>query len=804
MTAELGLTAKENYWQVVSWWEMPYGKVPRGMWIGHAASADDRIWWENPRPPENPDEILNWGKPVDDQVWTREPMPWFWEDDYLRRMAVEKFSTGKTEKQRIANADYYWYKNVDNLTDEQYEYQEREWDRRLNGKYIMIGGEFVHLTGKFYMFLQWAWLVDTWPEYLERQLLIHYAWQAMCDDLLCRGGVFPKGRRGGLTSIFSFEGIEETTRTKGGHFGIQAAGEKGAEKLFNDKVKPAWKKFPPFFRPITSSGDNPKGEIIMDVESRRGRTQHTAVSHEGLEGWIRFAPNGTDGVDPFDGDKLTRFVRDEGGKADRVDILDNWDLVSPTLIGRIVRGMAAWPSSVEDVQGKHRDKFRKLCDDSMPGLRKSTGSGTTTSYMWTFFLPIYCSHPEYWFVGKFGESIVHKPTPEQREWLLANRAQNDGERRILAEIYDLGGAFEYEQRQRATKNNDPGYIRKNPFHLEECFIAANPDCYFNLDHLNSLKQQLMEPELDGDGNLTNALRRLTVAGRLEWTDGPLSDVVFVEDSRGAFIWNRAYLPGAERAEKLGIFANRVNRVTVAGKTTVTNMTGSAIKIGFDPQKQDSDESTGHKSGLSKAAGHAFIPYNAAVESQPWDETVPGFAKEYISHAFIFEYLLLPRDSTTTHEDMLKACILLNAKFHSEKQVFTAIKYFKAMGANGLLLRDVELNGVNRQSGNVVAGQQASEITEQQANEKIRDFVEYHPYADRFPFLRTIEQLIKYDKRNVSRLDLKVSKGFTLMAAMPGAVMPHKMKQKPEHTVPEKPDKGKWVARHAQLSKGYSL
>lgn len=798
-------TAKENYWKIVSWYDMPYGRVAKGMWIGHADNPKDKIYWENPYPPADKTQILNHEKAQEDQYWSRHESPHFWSKQYMDRLAIEKYSSGSTEKQRQESADYYWYFNTDRLTDEQFEYQDREWVRRLHGVWIYINGEVTYLTGKYYTYLQHWWLVDCYPEFRDRDLLSFYAWQSSCNDSMCYGMIFPKHRRAGDTTKWAYEAVEETTRTKGGHFGIQAAGEKGASKVFNDKVKPGWKRWPLFFKPITSSGDNPKMEIIMDAESRRGRSQHNDSSvTETLEGWIKYAPNGGVGEEPFDGDKLTRFFRDEGGKEKKTDIIDTWGLVKPTLTNRLGRGKSAWPSTVEDVGGKYEGAFERMYFDSLPSLAETTGTRETISGLKALFIPCYCGHEEFWFIGKFGESIVHKPTPGQREWLLANRATDVQHREELAIIYDQGGAYEYELRRRAANNGDIKHKRKFPFTIEEVFAATNPECYYNLDHLNDMNDQLTRPELDENDKPTNLFRKLTSTGRLEWTNGLLSDVVFVEDSRGAFVMNAPYLPGGEMANKLGITANNVVRRTIGGRTEVHNGSGCIIKIGFDPQKQDSDESTGHKSGLSKAAGHGFYPYNDAKEDSPWDESIPGFSQNFVSHAFLFEYYMLPKDSTTTHEDMLKACIFFNAKFHCEKQVFTAIQYFKRVGANGLLLRDVILNGMNRQSGMVVAGQAANEMTEQQANDRIRDFIEYHPYANRCPFPRTIAQLIKYNKKNVSQLDLKVSFGFTLMASQPEVVPSHKLAQKAVHTVKEKPNFGKWADSMVGLTSGYGL
>lgn len=800
MSQDTGQTAKENYWQIVSWYDMPYGKVDKGMWIGQARNPADRIYWENPEPPTDPAKIIGWNIPKEDQIWTREELPAYWEDSYLRDMAVAKFSTGSTDAIRIKNADYNWYKNVRNLTDEQYEYQDREWDRRLDGVWVMINGTPTYLTGKYYCYLQWWWLADTYPEFRDRDLIVFYAWQAMCDHPLCKGGIFPKHRRAGDTSKWAYEGVEETTKTKGGHFGIQAAGDDGAKKVFTDKVLPGFKRWPPFFKPITSSGDNPKAEIVMDNESRRGRSQYSQAKHEALEGWIKYAANGGLGVAPFDGDKLIRFFRDEGGKADKTDILDNWELVAPTLSSRTQMGKAAWPSSVEDVEGKHKGKFQMLYLDSMPSLMETSGTGATRSGLWSMFIPCYCGHEKYWFVGKYGESVVHTPTPEQREWLLANRATTEKERKVLSDIYDQGGAYEYEMRERTAKNNAASHRRKYPFTIDDVFAINNPRCHFNIEKLSHLKDQLTSMAIE-NGKVISLRDKLTVRGYLRWKTGMISDVYFAEDPNGPFEFNKAYMSGGEIANRLGIQANKYNRDS-AGVYPSTNC---VIRIGFDPQKSDAEDTTGHKSGLSKAGGHAFYPFDPSIDHDVWDEEDPNFAENYITHAWIFQYYNLPSTSFSAAEDMLKACIFLNAKFHSEAQVATAIQFFKNVGAGRYLLYDYRLNGINRASKKVTAGQASTVFTHQKGDGCIGDFVQFHCYPNRMPFVDTIDQWIKYDGSNNNVLDLKVASEMTLMAVQPGALLDHKANaaKAVKEEVKALP-KDKWVGGFVKLSKGLRM
>lgn len=766
-------TARDNYFRVVTWWEMPWGRAPRKVLVGQARHDSDKIEFECPRPPEDPSEMLNWGKPVDDQVWERVELPLFWGEKYLRERARKDFMIDKGGRKE---PDYNWHMNPKNQTDEQFEFADLMWKRRLEGIWAWIGGEPVYLTGKYYTFLQWWWLKDTYPEYVERDLLVFYAWQAMCDDLLCRGGIFPKGRRGGFTSKFTFEGVEEVTRTLGGCFGIQAAGKTGASKVFNDKVKPGWKKWPPFFKPPTSSGDNPKTEIILDNESRRGSTQHTTETYESTEGWIKYSPNGDQGVDPFDGDKLIRFFRDEAGKADQVDIIDNWNLVSPTLIGRKSRGKAAFPSSVEDVKGKYRGMYKKLYEMSLPSIRLVSPNGSTESDLWALFLPIYCSHPEYWFIGKFGESIVHKPTPEQREWLLANRPANAKERKNLEDIYDKGGAYEYEMSQREAKKFDPGYIRKNPFTVEEAFIENNPNTDFPVMALDRCKRELREIQ----GNGKTLLENITIRGNVMDVGGDLKgDKFFMEDSNGRWLVNRAYLPvyvgqdgvavvnkgatwGGETAMRLGLLANRVKRhparqgYNESFGMVEPDIARSKVVIGFDPQKTDYED--GKKSGikrLSKASAHGFIPYDPLVDG-PWTSQMeaddPEFAKDWVSHAFVFEYIVNPKTPKQAEEDILRSAIFWSARIAYERQVNTMTQRMREIRCERFLLLDPK----------GIPGFYADQYLIDKYVKRLIAWAMFHCYPHRMPFIETMRQWLELDPGNMEKFDAGVSSGLAMI------------------------------------------
>lgn len=772
------ITAKENYWRIDEWHDMPWGKAPALHVIGHARQDDDKILFPNPVPSTDITRIANHGKPARDQVWEREPVPEYWTQPYLDAIAEERFKVKVGNKYEV---NYNWWRNDDNLSDEQFQYKDREWNRRMFGHEIFIGGNYVYLTGPHYTYLQHWWLDGKAPEFRERDLLWFYTWQAVVNDPLCYGKIEPKHRRAGDTSKAAFVGWEIASRTIGGHFGIQATGEGQAGKVFSDKIVPGWKRLIPFFKPISPSGSNPVGGIIMDVESRRGKSKHFHMDgEEGLEAWIKFAPRGKEGVVPFDGDKLHCFLRDEGGKAKDEDIEQTLDIIKPCMLVDGLPAKMLWPSTVEDITGDNQGRYHSIVKDSMPSLALTTGTASTISGMKAVFIPCYCGHSDI-FIGKFGQSIVHKPSPDDLEWLLDNRAKTPEHRRVLADIYAQGGAYEFEVRERSKQKNLIDYCRRFPFTMEEVFAPSNPNSDFNIENCGRTLMELMEPSASG----FNLIHDLTETGNFEWVDQQKGLVKWVPTPRGRFIVNKEYMPGTETARQLGIIPNDIVRGEPRQDTNEAHGvcrpgSESWIKIGTDPQKTAAvDRKEGKR--YSQAAAHGFYPYHQLREGVEWtaqSEADPEFSRDWKTHAFIFEYILHPKDPRQHHEDMLKACFFFNARILFERQLNEMGHWFRRIGCGAFLITDKEWI---KNKDNAVPGVHSSPDIIELYKHRIKIFTDHHCWARRIPFPRTLTQWIEFKLEDIEKFDGVVGSGLALLAAQPG---PIRKEQKKTDIAPE--------------------
>lgn len=792
------ITDRENYFQCLDTMHMPYGEVEVEWLIGQARDERDRIRFrlENP-PPMDVTKIAYHDLPKSEQYFRRGKRPDCWDPKVLREIAKREYSTGKTDKQREDPnyTNFNWWRVYENMTPEMADYFDQEWDRRNNGFWFFNNGQATWMTGAHYMFVTHWWLkIGQYPNYKDRNLMDFYAWRAMEMDPSSLGLLTPKHRRSNHTTIACYLGFEYVSRTPGTHFAIQSHGEKGAKTNFRDKVVPGWARLVPFFQPLSSSGDNPEESIIMERISRTGSKK--GFQHDGedvLNSKIFSAPNGNGVKEPLDGEALHRYVRDEPGKEDALDILLQWGIMRRTL-GR--RAKAFFCSTRESVKAPYTDKFWKLYQQSLLSIAIDKGSDKTESGLRALFIPCYVGHSIEgmleMFTGKHGESIVHKPDPETKAWLLENRCFPE-ERKRWSEIYDRGGAYEYELAQRILNNNDPAEKRRMPFTIEEVFATVNAACDFDIKMTNAAKAKL-ESHYKGGKSWQD---HLTVRGRLEWVaDIEKGDVVFVEDKNGPFLWNRRYLPvpksatapkpktdlhgdGGALAHELRIWSNNVERDPprqgrehyerhgcVRPKTD-SNRYGfedlTHIVVGMDPQKLAQIDQRAKT--ISKASSHGLYPYRQDIDGE-WTEEIeaePSFAEDWKTNAFIFEYIHHPKEPAVHHADMLKVAIFLNAKILFESQIPTFRDYMRQMGCAGFLIHD---RAWAKDKTKSVPGLASSPYIIMKYVSRLTSWIKRFCYANKCPFPETLEQWMQMDPGDMEKFDAGVSSGYAALAAQP--------------------------------------
>lgn len=429
----------------------------------------------------------------EEQFWERFPLPsWYKkvvkdEDEYEKRRKPE-------------DGQFY---------DERYEkYKQQEWDRRLNGFWLMIKGRANYLIGPHYLYMQWFSIDIGYPKFRIPDLEYFYFLQYCIEDTECMGMIEITKRRFGKTFRAGLFLIEYVTRTKMTNAGIQSKTGGDAKKVFSKAVVAPFKKLPKFFRPEydMSLGITPKTEMRFQQTNVRGKKAEEGLDKDELGSMI---DHQSADVVAYDGQKLHRYVADESGKTTEVNIYDRHDVIRYCLLddeGRII-GKALYTTTVEKLDTEKdgvQEAFKNLWNDSNQLDRKE--NGRTASGLYRFFMTSDRGRNfDIW-----GEPDVQKTVKE----ILADRASVAHNLRALS-----------------------ARIRKEARTIEEAFSTDGDKCIFNVVNIDQRVRELTEKPLYRRCGLWERQLDQTI----KWKD--------VDPKNSNFHWKMTKLPTLDEANK---------------------------------------------------------------------------------------------------------------------------------------------------------------------------------------------------------------------------------------------------------------
>lgn len=386
-------------------------------------------------------------KPVD-QYWERFPLPSWYKQ-------VIKAEDEYDKKKKDLDAPFY---------DDRYEkFKQQEWDRRLNGFWVMIKGKAVHLVGMHYMYLQW-WSIDIgYPKFRVPDLEYFYFLLYCIEDPDCMGMLEITKRRFGKTFRGGLFLVEYVTRTKMTNAGIQSKTGGDAKKVFSKAVVGPFKKLPKFFRPEydMSLGITPKTEMRFQQTNVRGKKAEEGLGKDELESMIDWQSADTIA---YDGQKIHRGFNDEWAKTIEANIYDRHDVLRYCVVddeGKII-GKLLYSSTVEKLDTEKdgvQEAARNLWNDSNQLDRKE--NGRTASGLYRFFMTSDRGRN----FDIYGEPNVEKTIKE----ILADRASVSHNLRALS-----------------------ARIRKEARTIEEAFSTDGDKCIFNIIHVDQRVRELTE------------------------------------------------------------------------------------------------------------------------------------------------------------------------------------------------------------------------------------------------------------------------------------------------------------------------
>jgi hypothetical protein len=563
---------------------------------------------------------------------------------------------------------------------EEIKWIKRQWWHRIYGYWFFINGKPTYVPGSYYFYLSW-WKIEgrLYPEYRDRdrktQLFWHYTktthetfkyldkdGKAIGNDdgtyemreLPVRtfyGPVQPKGRRFGVSNMSQCDQYEQTSRHRGDIGVIFSLDETSASKLFIEKTVESWSHMPFFFLPTFDGYFQQKTQIEFK------KPKHVVYGDE-LNSFLTFALSAFGNA--FDGGRLTHAIFDESGKTKLCNVDDRWITHKNGLsVGDStdIIGTAIHISTTEDLEemgGKH---FQTLCYDSDFYVR-SPLSGQTKTGLALLFLPSIEGAEK--FVGKYGESIIDNPTPQQ----IADGFQFDhGSYNRLMENRDALLHSKDPMRDKKWRQ----HVVKFPIFLDECFMLTKGSDTFDLKIISKRKSELRkikEPFIKGN------LKRVN-------PKDPDSNVIFVPSSDGKFEFSKI-LP--ENETNLRTKDYIYDELTYERKQIWKPLYPNRYTIGADPFQYKGDDKFEKQTGSYQSDGGITVLWERDHIIDPGDNMY-----EWESDRCVCFYRERPRLLEEYLEDVIMCAQYFGGYLCPETNISNLWQYIVKRGYEGYLL-----------------------------------------------------------------------------------------------------------------------
>lgn len=668
---------------------------------GYGLTRHEQKW----EPPEYPGRLKLLEQDVINELTRRES------DNKHEKVTGQKILEGIKKKVEENSREYK----------EEIKWIKTQWYRVLYGYWLYINGKPTYLDGWHYAFCAfWHLEGDKLPEYRDRdRRWFHFArhcYTTTEDDKgndtgmrTCMGFLGPKHRRAGDTYKALCIDYFIIILIKGGMCGIQSYDEGNAKTHFKEKLIPAWRKLPFFFKPMWDGTDRPMKELRFNRPSAMGPGKE-------LETKIDFATTASRSYP--DGKRYDVYHSEEDGKTLLEYVDERWDVAKQTLlVGPKIHGFSIHPTTVADMVTGGGDRFKRICDNSgyydrIPLI------GTTKSGLFRLFIPTYDGLEG--FIGPYGESVIDTPTPEQAKFIKKNYG---------ARAYHEAKRSEYLSKN--TPESMDAYnteVELYPFFYAECFRMMDGNIGFNTE---AIEQAINETRRCPDSFFR---------ADLVWIIKDV-EVGIIENPLGRWEISKKLHP--EYANKKTLFEDNwypafPDRFVHGGDPTQF-ITEADAKISKNPTK------------FSDGGGAVFWKRDYTIDPEGKD------VNDWQSHNFVAAYRYRSNDDDEYAEDQLMACFYWGAMCFPEMNLRIIYKHFTKRGYAGYLLRGTDPNGTL----NKLPGVTSLEASKKDLFAKTRNFIHWHGKRVRLPKLLNEWKEIK-SMQQMTKYDLMASAGLALM------------------------------------------
>jgi hypothetical protein len=667
-------------------------------------------------PPAPPDrEVLGNELPKKEQKWKRQVIPENFEE------------LPKTEQKRITDQWWHW---------------------RIHGMWFFSNGVATYITGNHWFYMTVCCFDFGYPEYRDIDRRAFYMWRVCELDPFCFGLQRLKFRRLGATAQGVSINVEAATGYEEVHCGIVSKTGDDAYEAFEDAVDITY-EMPAFFKPTMEGKDRPKKVMSFRAPARVMTAKNqdsTAQKKKSLKSKMNWR-NTT--LNAYDSRKLKRLLIDEGGKFKDLPFNEFWDVHKTCLItGRVVRGKAYVPSTVNEMTEKGGAGYKIVWDNSNP--RERDANGRTKSGLYRYFNSAFDGLEG--FIDEYGMSIIDDPTPEQAQWL---RKQGPTEEQLKM-LKDLGieynykiGAKQYLLNIRDSLKNDPKGLaehkRQFPWTPEEAFRVESKNCLFNAEKILMRLEVVESP-------LWNGIKPVA----LEWLGGIQDGTVeAVPNANGRFLISSVGVPQELR--------NQVKRRPDGQGGFISHpLNQGKYVIGADPY---SHTTTVDGRG-SDAAAYGFRLYDPTIDSgKP--------VHLWQTNRFIIEYIARPPSIFIFYEDMIKLCSYLGAPILFENDKPGVMYHFETRGYGAFLMNRPEVTQTSQHTrAQQMAGVPASTMTantganyiEAYIDTDIYGFGQSNGHCCLMDFPRQLRNLLKFEITNTTKFDPAMATIYTIVGA----------------------------------------
>jgi hypothetical protein len=621
-----------------------------------------------------------------------------------------------------------------------HEFIDRIMRLRKEGYWFYCNGIPTYLTGDHFFYQNFFNLDVGLPEYRDKDRFWFYM-EDFCDkDPDARGFLYVKMRRDGFSYRAGACVLNEAITYKESIFGMVSKTGIDGEELFQ-KVVRAFRRMPEYLKPQVQNAEKVKNKLIFAAPIQRVSSKNRSTKKEAeLNTEISYLKT-SEGA--YDGFKIKKGIGDEISKWEEADFtvwLDKFLTSLSTGGGKGLFGSSVDEPKDEKVKIKKRFRgakaFRRKWDTS--NYQEKDPNGRTASRLYRYFRPAYDGFEDECgsWVGKYGESIIETPTPEQTAFLIS---KGHTKPHIGSKEY-LTNTREFLRSTDIIKYYEE--CRQRPFDINDAFCETLPE-------VPSLDLEKIRDQMSHNKEYYPYRPQLLVRGNFAWRDGKRDTVVdFQPDPNGR--WIISWMPRPEDRNKFIIrFGGRFPANFEKGV------------FSCDPF----DQSITSANKRSDGASHGFLKANVAVS-----ENVPP-------ESFICEYINRPPDVDMFYEDMLMQSVFFSWQIAIEKNKWGAIKYFIKRGYKCYLWIDAPIGSdayvkkMQKEEFGIFNGGTIEGGIRQELLEGLQSYV-YKKIGRKddgeigyCPFNRTLEDWMKFEPtERWTDFDATVSSMICLLAA----------------------------------------